>query len=67
MVESFDTTLRVSEVYGGAGDMMAFVGFLAGAALGGLVGFGLGAWSAPYWYSPYYYYPSYYPYYGYWW
>lgn len=51
---------------------MAFVGFLAGAALGGLAGYTLGAWSAPYWYPySYYGYPSYYgyysyPWYGYW-
>jgi hypothetical protein len=54
---------------------MAFVGFLAGAALGGLAGYALRAWTAPYWYpysyyyAPYnYYYPAYqqYPWYGYW-
>ncbi|HMK82419.1 MAG TPA: hypothetical protein VK503_01750 [Candidatus Bathyarchaeia archaeon] len=50
---------------------MAFIGFLAGAALGGLAGYTLGAWPYPwYWrpyYAPNYYYqtPSYPPYYPY--
>ena len=51
---------------------MSFLGFLAGATLGGLAGYGLGAWTAPYWwggYGGYYGYPGYgyygYPYYGY--
>ncbi|HKM51551.1 MAG TPA: hypothetical protein VJZ75_10275 [Candidatus Bathyarchaeia archaeon] len=39
-----------------------FLGFLAGAALGGLTGYTLGAWPYPggYWH-PYYYAPNYYP------
>jgi hypothetical protein len=46
---------------------MAFA-FLAGAALGGLAGYGLGAWTHPYYgyYGfPGYYSPYYAPYYGY--
>jgi hypothetical protein len=40
---------------------MAFLGFLAGAALGGLAGYTLGAWTSPAWYwHPYYYAPNYY-------
>jgi hypothetical protein len=47
--------------------LMAFLGFLAGAALGGLAGYAMGSWSAPgyywhYWYP--HYYPYYYPYYS---
>ena len=46
---------------------MVFLAFLAGATLGGLVGYGLGAWTGPRWcYPPYPPYPAYgYPaYYG---
>lgn len=41
--------------------LMAFLGFLAGAAIGGFAGYALGAWTAPAWYwHPYYYAPIYY-------
>ncbi len=40
--------------------------FLAGAALGGLAGYGLGAWASPWYYGyPYFGYGYGYPYYGY--
>ena len=58
---------------------MAFLGFFAGAALGGLAGYGLSVWTALAWYfrpyyAPYYYQPNmaygrpyaYYPTQGYW-
>jgi ABC-type nitrate/sulfonate/bicarbonate transport system permease component len=42
--------------------IMAFFGFLAGAALGGLAGYALGAWTRPAWcWHPYYYALNYYP------
>lgn len=41
---------------------MAFLGFLAGAALGGLTGYAFGAWSHPSYWHPYYYAPNYAPY-----
>jgi hypothetical protein len=45
---------------------MSYLGFLAGAALGGLAGYGLGVWSSPFWYGYGYPYYGYYPYsYGY--
>ena len=45
---------------------MVFLPFLAGAALGGLAGYTVGAWPYPggywhpYYYAPNYYYPPYY-------
>ncbi len=55
-------------------NVLAFLGFLAGAALGGLAlgglaGYALGAWTGPAWYgrpycyAPSYYYPTSFPYY----
>ncbi len=44
--------------------MKMALAFLAGAALGGLAGYGLGAWTSP-WYGYYGGYGYSYPYYGY--